>query len=99
MRVYFLVVLAICFMAAATTPDYQPPVKINANGAPIVLGVGHANPLVTDWSGDGLKDLIVGQYISGKLRYYINTGTNASPVFGNYTFLQADGNDISLSAG
>ncbi len=79
--------------------DYQSPVKINANGAPIVLSVGHANPLVHDWNGDGLKDLIVGQFSFGKIRFYPNEGTITDPVFTGYTFMQADGSDISLSSG
>ncbi|MCK5117236.1 MAG: hypothetical protein KAR44_11595 [Candidatus Aegiribacteria sp.] len=99
MRVYLFLVLSICLAAAAATPDYQPPFNVMANGAQIELSVGHANPLITDWNGDGLKDLILGQYSSGKLRYYENNDTNDSPMFGNYTFMQADGVDISLSSG
>ena len=87
------------FFSAAVALDYQTPARINANGTPIELGIGHANPLVTDWDGDGLKDLMVGQFSSAKIRYYINSGSNEAPVFTTFTYLQADGSDISLSSG
>ena len=83
----------------ADPPDYQSPFRVSSNGAPIELGLGHANPLVTDWNGDGLKDLIVGQYTGGKLRYYQNDDSNDSPAFGDFVYMQADGSDISLSSG
>lgn len=83
----------------AVALDYQTPLQINANGTPIQLSLGHANPLVTDWNADGLKDLLVGQYTGGKIRYYINEGSNAAPVFGSFTYMQADGNAISVSSG
>ena len=91
--------ILLCLAAFALALDYQSPVKIEASGTPITLAIGHANPLVFDWNGDGLKDLIVGQYSSGKIRLYPNEGTNADPVFSSYTFMQADGTDISLSSG
>ena len=99
MKVYLILVLSICLSAAAATPDYLPPFNVMANGAQIQLSIGHANPLITDWNGDGLKDLILGQYSSGKLRYYENNDSNDSPMFSNYTFMQADGADISLTSG
>ncbi len=98
-KVYLFLVLSVCLAAAADTPDYQPPFNVMANGVQIELSIGHANPLITDWNGDGLKDLILGQYSSGKLRYYENNDSNDSPMFGNYTFMQADGADISLTSG
>ena len=98
MKFCLIVVIMLCFSMAVAL-DYQTPFRINANGSPIELGLGHANPLVTDWSGDGLKDLMVGQYSSAKIRYYINSGSNEAPLFTTFTYLQADGTDISLSAG
>ena len=99
MRYCIFIVLLFGFATLAVALDYQTPVKINANGTPIELGLGHANPLVTDWDGDGLKDLIVGQYTGGKLRLYLNQGSNPAPVFGSFTYMQADGSDISVSSG
>jgi len=86
-------------MAMGATPDFQTPFKVEANSSPIYLSDDHANPLITDWNGDGLKDLIVGQFTYGRLRYYQNIGTNSSPVFGSYSYMQADGSTISVSYG
>jgi len=95
---YFVLIVLVPVLAGPVLAlDFQAPYKINANGSPIRLTVGHANPLVTDWDGDGLKDLIIGQYSGGKMRLYINEGSNPAPVFGTFTYLQADGTDISLS--
>jgi hypothetical protein len=92
-------VLIVAAAAVLAVPDYQTPFRVSAEGDPIQLDIGHANPLVVDWNGDGLKDLIVGQYSGGKLRYYQNEDSNDSPMFGYYTYMQADGVDIAVSYG
>jgi hypothetical protein len=43
-----------------------------------------------DWNGDGKKDLLTGE-ANGTVRIYLNTGTDAAPVFSGFTFLQLDG--------
>ncbi len=46
-----------------------------------VLDIGdYSTPFVDDWNEDGKKDLLVGA-LSGLVHLFINTGTNASPVF------------------
>jgi len=92
-------IMILCLFSLAFSLDYESPVMIEASGSPITLTIGHANPLVFDWNGDGLKDLILGQYSSGKLRLYLNEGTNSSPIFNAFTYMQADGSDISVSSG
>lgn len=99
MKTVTVLLLLMVSLAISATLDYQSPFKVNANGSPITLSLGHANPLITDWNGDGLKDLIVGQFSGAKLRYYENSGTNAAPVFTEFTYMQSDGSDISLSSG
>jgi hypothetical protein len=96
-------VLSALFLTPAgfsQTPVFDPPVAIEANGVPINVGYGgNASPFVIDWDGDGKQDLLLGQYSGGKVRFYPNTGTNFDPVFNNFTYLQADGADISVSSG
>ncbi len=99
MKYFLLIALVSGIASTAMSLDYQTQFTINANGSPIQLSLGHANPLVTDWNGDGLKDLMVGQYTSGKIRYYVNSGSNEAPVFTTFSYLQADGSDISVSSG
>ena len=48
---------------------------------------------------DGRKDMIVGQFDGGKIRLYINRGTDSKPEFGDFQFLHAGGKQISLPAG
>ncbi len=73
--------------------------KIEAAGEAIDIQVGHLVPCVADWNGDGLKDLIVGQFTGGKIRLYLNKGSDSEPVFGDFEFLKAGGSEISLPAG
>ena len=79
---------------------FDTPVAIEANGTPINVGTGgNASPFMVDWNGDGRQDLLLGQYLSGKVRFYANTDSNFDPVFGDFVYLQADGADISVSSG
>lgn len=91
-------VLLFSFLLMADIPHFGPSTLIEANGNPIEVDVGLASPCVTDWNGDGKKDLILGQFGGGKIRYYENIGTNLEPAFGNFEFLKADGQEISLEA-
>ncbi|MBN2466356.1 hypothetical protein JXD38_12120 [candidate division WOR-3 bacterium] len=87
-------------VALAETPAFDAPVEIEANGTPINVGTGgNASPFLVDWNGDGKQDLLLGQYLYGKIRFYANTGTNFDPTFGDFQYLQADGSDISLTYG
>ena len=54
---------------------------------------------MVDWDNDGLTDLLVGQFSPGKVSFYKNIGTNQNPEFTFSNYLQADGQDISVSAG
>jgi hypothetical protein len=59
--------------------DLLPPVRLEAAGKPIDTDVGHAHPYVCDFDGDGVPDLLVGQFGQGILWVYRNEGTNAKP--------------------
>src|SRR5215471_935913 len=59
--------------------DLEPPVRIEAAGQPIDTAVGHAAPFVGDFDGDGVSDLLVGQFGEGLLWIYRNEGANSSP--------------------
>ena len=65
--------------ADQTAKDLSPPVRLEAAGKPIDTDVGHAAPFVGDFDGDGVKDLLVGQFGEGVLWVYRNEGTNARP--------------------
>ena len=71
--------MAILAPAQGAASDLLPPTRVEAGGQPIDTDVGHAHPLVADWDGDGVKDLLVGQFGSGILWIFHNEGTDASP--------------------
>lgn len=99
MRIASLLLAFICFTALSDLPEFSSPFFVQANGTDLVVDGSVPDPYVADWDGDGVKDLIVGQFSQGKIRLYLNSGTNASPVFTTYSFLQADGSDITMSYG
>ena len=65
--------------AGVLTDDLAPPIRIEAAGKPIDTEVGHAAPFVCDFDGDGVQDLLVGQFKDGVLWIYRNEGTHAQP--------------------
>jgi hypothetical protein len=65
--------------SAPWSAELEPPVRLEAAGKPIDTENGHAAPFVYDFDGDGLKDLLVGQFGDGLLRIYRNEGTNSEP--------------------
>jgi hypothetical protein len=83
----------------AGSDDLGPPVRVLAGGKPINVDTGHAAPLVHDFDGDGVPDLLVGQFKGGKVRFYRNLGTAAKPKFGGFSYIQAGGVDASVNYG
>jgi hypothetical protein len=68
--------------------ELQPPVPILAGGLPLdVEHEGHAAPFVGDFDEDGRKDLLVGEFYTGRLRIYRNRGTNRQPEFAGFDVL------------
>jgi hypothetical protein len=64
------------------------PTRIEAGGKPIDVGAGGAAPYYGDMDGDGLDDLLVGQFAGGKLRFYRNQGTVAQPKFDDFNWFE-----------
>jgi len=98
MRICLLFALVAGIAAVASPPLYQNGVFVQAGGTDIDVGY-YGSPCVVDWNGDGLKDLIMGIFSYGNIYVYLNSGTNAAPVFTTYTVLAADGVTISLPYG
>lgn len=74
-----IVLVAGLLMSAGAAQDLAAPVRILADGQPIDTDVGHAAPFVCDFDGDGVQDLLVGQFGQGSLWIYRNEGTNQTP--------------------
>ena len=76
------VLLALAAPAAGTPAgELAAPVRLEAGGKPIDTDVGHAAPFVADFDGDGVRDLLVGQFGDGILWIHRNEGTDAGPKF------------------
>ena len=79
--------------------SFASPIRLHDGDAPINVDIGHAHPLVIDWTGNGTFDLLVGQFGQGKLRLYRNQGTNDSPRFSGFEYVRAGGVDAQIPAG
>ena len=51
--------------APAQSDELLAPVRILAGGQPIDVTTGHAAPHVMDFDGDGVRDLLVGEFGDG----------------------------------
>lgn len=80
--------LLACASAAAAV-EFEKPVRLSAGGVPIrVESPGYAAPCWADVDGDGVKDLLVGQFRGGKILYCKNLGGGE---LAKGEWLQADG--------
>ena len=73
--------------------------RLEAGGKPIDTDVGHAAPLVADFDGDGVKDLLVGQFGDGILWICRNEGTNAAPKLTAPVKFKGGGEDARVPTG
>lgn len=89
LRVLFVVAVLAALVPAQT--ELEKPFAVRAGGVPIDVTVGHAAPYFVDMDGDGLEDLLVGQFGQGQLRIYRNTGKPGAPAFAEYEWFQAGG--------
>jgi len=93
-----ILMTGLLFSVSGQAPFFEDPVYIYEGAAIIDVG-WYGSPFAYDWDGDGKKDLLVGQFTQGKIRFFGNTGEHNNPVFDNYFFLQASGVDITLPYG
>lgn len=88
------------------TPDEAAPAPPGLFHAPVQLAAvdgvidsgaawGHSSPWVEDIDGDGVRDLVVGDF-SGLFRFYRNQGTDREPRYAAAVNLQAGGVDAKV---
>jgi hypothetical protein len=94
-----LTVAALAPLGIAATSELATPFRLEADGKPIDTDTGHASPFMVDFDGDGVRDLLVGQFSGGKLRIYRNLGSNTQPKFGPFAWFNAGGKEASVPFG
>ncbi len=86
-------------LALAAAGTLGAPAKLTSDGKPIDVEIGHAAPFVCDWDGDGLPDLLVGQFGSGRLLIFRNIGTRTEPKLGKPETFMAGGAEGTVPSG
>jgi hypothetical protein len=77
------------WVTVAQSRELEAPVQVMTDGKPLdVGGIGYAAPFMSDYDGDGVRDLWVGEFSQGRLRIYRNLGTNSQPRFGGYEWFK-----------
>ena len=94
----WILAMSLVSVVMADNIQIQPMTNILCGSTNLNVG-NYSIPCVTDWNGDGKKDLLVGYQTNSMIRVYTNSGTDAHPVFNNFYNLQADGADICLPCG
>ena len=92
-----ILIIGFLSILPSQTPVFEPGQRVQAGGTDIDVGY-YASPFYYDWDGDGVKDLVTGQYSSGYVRFYKNYGTNSNPSYTSFQYLYADGSLISVYA-
>ena len=101
----FDVILPEPFTIAVSEPPAVLPLGseelIQADFNDIDVG-DYSVPSFVDWNNDGLKDLVIGQGSSanppGKVRVYLNVGTESNPQFSSFFYAQSNGVDLTCTA-
>jgi hypothetical protein len=75
---------------AGDSAIFEKPVRLEADGKIIDTGnmAGHSGPTVADVDGDGIPDLVVGDF-SGQFRVYPNLARTGPPRLGPMKYLMA----------
>jgi hypothetical protein len=86
---FWAIAFAVAGWAVADT-ELAPPVRLEDAEGAIDTGPawGHSSPAIEDMDGDGLADLVLGDF-GGKFRVYKNVGSKAEPAFEKQDQLQA----------
>ncbi|MBD3277808.1 MAG: hypothetical protein GF388_05880 [Candidatus Aegiribacteria sp.] len=93
-----LILIAASLSVSGDPVEFTYAGKLLSGGERIDVG-SYAAPLFTDWDGDGLKDLICGQFDNGRIRFYRNVGSAENPEFGGFQYLLDDAAYLSVPYG
>jgi len=85
-------------VAEAQVVQLAAGVKVTmADVSPLEVGeVGHAAPVYHDFDGDGVPDLVVGEFEDGACRIFRNYGSATRPIFRDFEFFHAGGRKATV---
>ena len=74
--------------------EFEKPFRVEADGQPVAVeSPGYACPTMADVDGDGVPDLVVGQFRAGNMQFFRNlAGKNQPPQFAAGQWLMTDEN-------
>ncbi|MGE0000765.1 MAG: hypothetical protein AB7F50_03240 [Fimbriimonadaceae bacterium] len=84
---------------SANVEGLGAPSLLRAGGSLLSVTEGHADMVLYDLDGDGARDLIVGQFKDGLVRFYKNQAEDGPPQFDGNELLKAAGTEIKVDAG
>ncbi|TVR45156.1 MAG: hypothetical protein EA402_05000 [Planctomycetota bacterium] len=99
MRRYLSLLAAMVLIGPLASAEFEEPFKVMIGNEPIDVPVGHAAPFMADMTGNGLPDLLVGQFGQGRVRLFPNVGEPGAPRFREWSYLEADGAPAAVRAG
>lgn len=84
---------------AAPMFDGGSNLQVGPASGKLDIDVGsRATSVVTDWNSDGRKDLVVGA-LDGRIRVFLNEGTDTAPDFVSEFYAEADGSALTVPSG
>ncbi len=98
MRAAILALLIPAAAGWAAIPRFTPREYVRSGGVPIDVGA-YGSPLMFDWDSDGRKDVLMGTFSPGNIRFYRNVGSDSQPEFNGFELLTAGGTIIELPSG
>lgn len=78
-------------------PDFRTVLYAQDNGADLIVPTGRSSPCLLDLDDDDKKDLLTGN-TEGQLLFYHNVGTDQTPAFSGYVYVQSAGVPIDLAS-
>ncbi|WP_234567107.1 FG-GAP repeat domain-containing protein [Rhodohalobacter sp. 614A] len=75
-------------------PDYAEPKKVMAGDEPVEV-YGMPSPNFADFDGDGLPDLMLGEFLD-KFTFFKNIGTRTNPKYAPGKLLKNNGNVVKM---